>query len=222
MSSHMDTTAEIRPYEPRDRAAVRQICSDTADAGQPIERFFPDREVFADLLTNYYTEFEPQSVFVAESGREVVGYVTGSVDTKRFLRTMMWRIAPVVLVKALARGTLWHPQAVRLFRANVGMWLKTGYRSGPTLDQYPAHLHVNVREGFRGQRLGQRLVEAFCERARAAGARGVHAGVSAENFRGCHFFEELGFVKLHREPRFRKTDGSGCILYTIVYGKKLD
>jgi ribosomal protein S18 acetylase RimI-like enzyme len=218
----MDTTAQIRPYEPRDRGAVRQICSDTADAGQPIERFFPDREVFADLLTNYYTEFEPQSAFVAERGREVVGYVTGSIDTKRFLRTMMWRIVPMVLVKALLRGTLWHPQAVRLFRANIGMWLKNGYRTGPALGEYPAHLHVNVREGFRGQQLGQRLVGAFCERARAAGARGVHAGVSAENLRSRHFFEELGFVELHREPRFRKPDGSGGILYTILYGKQLD
>ena len=213
---------QIRPYEPHDRAALRQICSDTADAGRPIERFFPDREVFADLLTNYYTEFEPQSVFVAARGGDIVGYVTGSVDTKRFLRMMMWRIGPVVLVKALLRGTLWHPQAVRLFRANIGMWLKNGYRTGPTLDNYPAHLHVNVREDFRGQRLGERLIEAFCERARAAGARGVHAGVSAENLRGRHFFEELGFVELHREPRFRKPDGAGGILYTILYGKQLE
>lgn len=213
---------QIRPYEPRDRAALRQICSETADAGRPIERFFPDREVFADVLTNYYTEFEPQSVFVAESGGDVVGYVTGSVDTKRFLRTMMWRIGPVAFVKALLRGTLWHPQTVRLFRANIGMWLKNGYRTGPTLDNYPAHLHVNVREDFRGQRLGERLVEAFCERARAAGARGVHAGVSAENLRGRHFFEELGFVELYREPRFHKPDGAGGILYTILYGKKLE
>jgi ribosomal protein S18 acetylase RimI-like enzyme len=217
----MDTTAQIRPYEPRDRGAVRQICSDTADAGQPIERFFPDREVFADLLTNYYAQFEPQSVFVAESGREVVGYVMGSVDTRRFLRMMIWRIVPVVLVKALLRGTLWHPQTMRLFRANIGLWLKNGYRTGPTLDHYPAHLHVNLREGFRGQQLGRRLVEMFCDRARAAGARGVHAGVSAENVRGRHFFEELGFVELHREPRFRKPDSPGEILYTILYGKQL-
>jgi ribosomal protein S18 acetylase RimI-like enzyme len=216
----MNTTAQIRPYEPRDRAALRQICSDTADAGRPIERFFPDREVFADVLTNYYTEFEPQSVFVAESGGNVVGYVTGSVDTKRFLRTMMWRIGPVVLIKALLRGTLWHPQTVRLFRANIGMWLKNGYHTSPTLNRYPAHLHVNVRDGFRGQRVGERLVETFCERARAAGARGVHAGVSAENLQARHFFEELGFVELHREPRFRKPDGAGGILYTILYGKQ--
>ena len=213
---------QIRPYEPRDRAALRQICSDTADAGRPIERFFPDREVFADVLTNYYTEFEPQSVFVAENGDDIVGYVTGSIDTKRFLRTMLWRIGPVVLVKALLRGTLWHPQAVRLFRANIGMWLKNGYRTGPTLNNYPAHLHVNVRDGFRGQGLGERLVEAFCKRARAAAIRGVHAGVSAENLQGRHFFEELGFIELHREPRFRKPDGTGEILYTILYGKQLE
>jgi ribosomal protein S18 acetylase RimI-like enzyme len=218
----MDTGPRIRPYEPRDRAAVRQICSDTADAGQPIERFFPDREVFADLLMNYYTEFEPQSVFVADHIGDVVGYVSGCLDTKRFLRVMMWRIVPRVFVKALFRGTLWHPQTVRLFRANIGMWLKNGYRSGPALDQYPAHLHVNVREGFRGNRLGQRLVETFCKRAREAGAPGVHAGVSAENPRARHFFEGLGFAELCREARFRKPDGSGTILQTIIFGRELD
>jgi ribosomal protein S18 acetylase RimI-like enzyme len=217
----MGVDLQIRPYEPRDRAGLRQICCDTADAGQPVERFFPDREVFGDLLTNYYTEHEPQSTFVADQGGDVVGYVTGCLDTKRFLSTMKWRIVPVVLVKALLRGTLWHPQTVRLLRANLGLWLKGGHRTGPALDDYPAHLHVNVRQGFRGQRLGQRLVEAFCKRVRAADVRGVHAGVSAENTPAHHFFEQLGFAELQREARFRKPDGSDDILYTIIYGKRL-
>lgn len=221
MPACVDTSPQIRPYEPRDRAAVRQICSDTADAGQPIERFFPDREVFADLLTNYYTQFESQSAFVADNAGEVIGYVTGCLDTKRFVRLMTWRIAPTIFVKALLRGTLWHPQTVRLVRANIGLWLKAGHRTGPTLDNYPAHLHVNLRQGFRGQRLGHRLVETFCERARTAGVHGVHAGVSAENPRARHFFEELGFTELHREPRMRKPNGSGEILYTVICAKKL-
>jgi GNAT superfamily N-acetyltransferase len=218
----MGTGLHIRPYEPRDRAAVRKICADTADAGQPVERFFPDREVIADLLTNYYTEFEPQSAFVADNGSGAVGYLMGCLDTKRFTRVEVWRIAPLVLVKALVRGTLWHPQAVRLFRANIGIWLTSGRRSGPTLDEYPAHLHINLQDGFRGQRGGQRLVEAFFARARAAGVRGVHAGVSANNPRACHFFEGLGFVEVHREPRFRSPDGSGAILYTIIYARSLN
>ena len=212
---------QIRPYQPPDRAGVRQICCDTADAGQPVERFFPDREVFGDLLTNYYTEHEPQSVFVAENDGEVVGYLTGCLDTKRFVRVMARRIVPAVLLKALFRGTLWHPQTVRLLRPNLPMWLKGGYRNSAPLDDYPAHLHVNVREGFRGQRLGQRLVEAFCERARAAGVRGVHAGVSAENPRASHFFQDQGFVELQREHRFRKPDDPTRLLETITYGKKL-
>ena len=222
MSPRMDTGVHIRPYEPRDRAAVRKICADTADAGHPVERFFPDREVIADLVTNYYTEFEPQSSFVADNGSGVVGYLMGCLNTKRFVRVETCRIAPVVFVKALVRGTLWHPQAVRLFRTNIGMWLTTGYRAGQNLNEYPAHLHVNVQDGFRGQRAGQRLVEAFFEHARRAGVRGVHASVSADNPRACHFFEGMGFIEVHREPRFRKTDGSSTILYTIIYARSLD
>jgi len=214
-------TPQIRPYRPQDRAGLRRICCDTADAGQPVERFFPDREVFGDLLTNYYTEHEPESVFIADDGGEVVGYVTGCVDTSRFIRLMAWRIVPVVFLKALFRGTLWHPQTIRLLRPNLSLWLKSGYHQGTALDDYPAHLHVNVRDGFRGQRLGQRLVQAFCERARAAGARGVHAGVSAENPRARHFFEGLGFVELQRQRRFRKPDDPTRLVETIMYGKTL-
>lgn len=217
----MQAVAQIRPYEARDRAGLRQICCDTADAGHPVERFFPDREVFADLLTDYYTETEPQSVFIADNGGEVVGYVTGCVNTKRFVRAMTWRIVPAVFVKALFRGALWHPQTVRLLRVNLSLWLENGYRNDATIREYPAHLHVNVRHGFRGQRLGQQLVEAFCERAHMAGASGVHAGVSAENAPACHFFEEQGFAEVHREPRCRSQDGTGRVLYTVIYGKKL-
>jgi ribosomal protein S18 acetylase RimI-like enzyme len=212
---------QIRPYQPRDRASVRQICCDTADAGQPAERFFPDREVMGDLLTNYYTEYEPESVFVADNNGEVVGYITGCVDTSRFVRRMAWRIVPVVFVKALFRGTLWHPQTIRFVRPNLSMWLKGGVGKETKLDDYPAHLHVNVRNGFRGQRLGQQLVERFCSRARDAGAPGVHAGVSAENDPACRFFKGLGFVELQRLRRFRKPDNPTHLIETITFGKKL-
>ncbi|MGD0060416.1 MAG: GNAT family N-acetyltransferase [Verrucomicrobiia bacterium] len=222
MSPHMGTDVHIRPYEPRDRAAVRQICADTADAGQPVERFFPDREVIADLLTNYYTQFEPQSTWVVDKGDGVVGYLTGCLDTKRFMRVMIWRIGPKLFFKALVRGTLWHPQTLRFLRANIGLWLTGGHAARASLHDYPAHLHINIRDGFRGHGLGQDLVKTFSDCAVEAGVRGVHAGVSANNPRACHFFEELGFIEVHREPRFRKPDGSGSILYTIIYARSLD
>jgi RimJ/RimL family protein N-acetyltransferase len=218
----MDTELRIRPYEPRDRADVRRICADTADAGKPVESFFPDREVIADLVTRYYTDFEPQSSWVVDKGDGVVGYLTGCLDTKRFMRTMIWRIVPKLLFKALVRGVFWHPQTLRLVRANFTIWITSEHAARPALNEYPAHLHINLQDGFRGHGLGQDLVNTFCDYAAKAGAPGVHANVSADNPRGAHFFEQLGFIEVHREPRMRKADGSGTLVYTITFGKSLD
>ncbi len=103
---------------------MRQICCDTADAEKPVENFFPDREVFADLLTDYYTEFEPQSTFVADNGGEVVGYTTGCPDTKHFLHIMKRRIVPMIFFKALLRARF---GIRRRFGSSVpilALWLK--------------------------------------------------------------------------------------------------
>ena len=78
----MDTGGIVRPYEPRDRAAVRQIAWDTADNGEPVS-FFSDREVFADILTRYYTDFEPQSLWVVDHAGQAVGYLSGCLDDRR-------------------------------------------------------------------------------------------------------------------------------------------
>ena len=111
----------IRPYEPRDRAAVREICCDTADGGEPSERFFPDREVLADLVTRYYTDFAPQTSWVAEQDGQVMGYLTGCLDTRRSLRTTLWRIVPAAFLKAIGRGLFWHPQFRKRGRELAGL-----------------------------------------------------------------------------------------------------
>lgn len=209
----------IRPYESRDREAVRQICCNTADAGEPMESFFPDREVLADLVTRYYTDCEPQSTWIAERDGEVVGYLTGCLDTRRFLRAMAWKLVPLAFFKALARGTLWHPQVVKLLGANLGRWLKGGFRRDVSLWSYPAHLHINLRKGSRGQQIGRQLMESFFGRVKEAGLNGVHVSVSSENEGGRRFFESIGFTPLTREARFG-SPGAQRVAYTIVYGKR--
>ena len=215
----MTSQVVIRPYEQRDREAVREICCDTADGGEPVEAFFPDREVFADLLTLYYTDYESSSTWVAELDGQVVGYLTGCLDTRRFLRVMAWRLVPRTFLKALVRGTLWHPQVVTLLSANLGGWLRGGFRREVSLWSYPAHLHVNLRKGNRGQQIGRQLVERFLEQARQAGSNGIHAGISSENERARRLFESLGFTLLARETRFR-SPGTQQPVSTIVYGKR--
>jgi ribosomal protein S18 acetylase RimI-like enzyme len=191
----------IRRYEPRDRAAVREIACDTADVD------WPDREILADVLTRYYTDFAPQYSWVAEMDGEVVGYLTGCVDTRRYLRTMAARIVPAALLKALARGCL----------GRLGPLLrrpKGDFRRTQILAEYPAHLHINFRRPYRGRGGGGELMGQFLRQAAEAGVAGVHAGVSETNTAGRRFFEKSGFVALGREPRV-----GGA--FTILYGKKI-
>lgn len=198
---------EIRRYQARDRAAVREIACDTADSGQPVERFFPDREVFADVLTRYYTDIAPEATWVAEHDGQVVGYLTGCLDTRRFIRTMAWRIVPPAFLKALSHGTLWH----RFIRENLHLPARGGFERRQLFADYPAHLHLNLRSDCRHRGIGRQLLEQFLRQAPVAG---VHAGVSETNAAGRQFFEKSGFTELGREPRW----GGG---QTILYGKRL-
>src|SRR5216110_1904834 len=67
----------IRSYRRSDRAAVRKLCCDTGFLGDPIDPVFEDRELFADFLTTYYTDHEPESSFVLEINGQIRGYLLG-------------------------------------------------------------------------------------------------------------------------------------------------
>ena len=69
---------EIRKLEPADRGRVRELCCETGFLGNPIDPVFEDRELFADYLTAYYTDWEPQSSFVLLVEGEIRGYLLGS------------------------------------------------------------------------------------------------------------------------------------------------
>src|SRR3954471_22667352 len=68
----------IRSYGASDRTAVRELCCATGFLGHPIDPVFEDRELFADFLTTYYTDYEPESSFVLEVDGEIRGYLLGS------------------------------------------------------------------------------------------------------------------------------------------------
>src|SRR6188472_3145331 len=68
----------IRSYRASDRDAVRRLCCQTGFLGEPIDPVYEDHELFADFLTTYYTDQEPESSFVLEVNGEIRGYLLGS------------------------------------------------------------------------------------------------------------------------------------------------
>lgn len=211
----------IRAYRQADRHAVRRIACETAERGEPVERFFHDREVFADLVTRYYTDWEPEALWVAEHDGQVVGYLTGCLDPRRYRRVMLWRVIPAAVVRGVCRGVLCHSETWRLAYVAIKTWQMGGLRTRQPLRAYPAHLHVNVQDRFRGQQVGQRLVTRFLQQVEAAGLPGVHAAVRGDNPTACRFFERLGFIPL---SRLRVAFPSGKKLdfhETVIYAKHL-
>ena len=59
---------------------------------------------------------------------------------------------------------------------------------------FPAHLHVNCRDGRRGAGIGARLVEHFAAACRADGLAGVHI-VTAPAARNVGFYQRTGFTE---------------------------
>ena len=211
----------VRPYEWRDREVVRQLCCDTADRGRPIEPLYNDREVFADLVTRYYTDYEPGATWIAEWEGQVVGYLTGCLDRPRYQRVVLWRVAPAAIVRAMRRGALSSRQSWDWVCAALHTWRCRGLRWRSPENRYSAHLHINVRDGFRGQQVGKQLVQRFLDQARAMRVRGVYAAIRSDNVRSQRFFERLGFMELSRYPVFIPNGTSQQAHETVVYGKPL-
>ena len=201
---------QVRYYEPGDRAAVRSIAADTADAGGPVENIFPDRELFMDLMTRYYTDFEPGSAWVAVVDDHVVGYLTGCLHPSRFATLMALRIVPAGFPRVICSAKL----LIFMFR-NFPTWSRSLFHRGPPWPKPVAHLHINVLDGHRGAHAGAELLAAFFEQARAAGMKSVRVSTREDNLRACRFFERHGFVAVDRRPVFR----AAAVVYARIYAK---
>ena len=81
----------IRSYRASDREAVRKLCCDTGFLGDPINPVYEDRQLFADFLTAYYTDHEPESCFLLEvDGEFAVTFLARAsrcaTNSTRFIR----------------------------------------------------------------------------------------------------------------------------------------
>ena len=211
----------IRPYEARDREAVRTIACDTADRGEPVEALFADRAMVADLLTRYYTDFEPGSAWMAEHDGRVIGYLTGSLHPRRWWRAMYGRVAPAAVLASLWRGALLRRQTWRWLAAALKTARRGGWQRHVPLREYPAHFHMNILPPCRGRQVGRQLLERFIAQARAEGLTGLHAAVRADNARACRFFERLGFAPLSRHGLVVPAQPRDRALDVVLYGRRL-
>ena len=210
----------IRKYKPQDRQFVRDIAWDTAFMGKPASVFFSDKEIFSDFLTVYFTDYEPESCFVAEVSGNVVGYLIGARNESRLKMVSMFKITPGLFFKALVKGVLLKEKDIRYLRSCFISFLKGEFNDPDFSTEYPAILHINISEGFRKSGIGSRLISAFIDYVAMFETKGVHLSTMSET--AGNFFRANGFNLMRSAARsyFSHILNKDITVYT--YGKKLD
>jgi len=205
----MSSWFHVRPYQARDRDAVRDLCWATAPGAGSGAHQYPDRESWVDIYTSYYTDEEPQSAFVAVAPDErVLGYLLGCVDTRRARGEFQ------IALRHNVTRFLWARPGT------AGFWWRAGWDalnfSGPSkpaidLARFPAHMHCNLLPEARGRGVAVSLFETFHAYLRARGVPGAYGEALTSNRAVLGLLAKLGYRPLGEAflvPGVRSAEGA--------------
>jgi len=185
---------DIRAFRQSDLAKLYDICLKTGDAGEDASAPYRDPELLGHVYAGPYGRFAPQSAFVVEDGEGVGGYIVGPADTRAFEERLERDWWPAL------RQRYTEPATVETLDDRMRRRIHRPARTPEDLAQlYPAHLHIDLLPRLRGRGIGKLLMDAWCARVAAMGARGAHLTVGTRNSRAVRFYLAYGFREIARD-----------------------
>ena len=209
-----EPASTIRGFRASDRDAVRKLCCQTGFLGSPIDPVYEDRELFADFLTTYYTDHEPESSFVLEVDGELKGYLLGS---RRPLLNQLYSFQQniVLFLRALLRYPRYNARSRRFIR-----WMiVNGWREVPAAPARTPHFHINLLPEARKISTTRALMSAYLSYLYRCGEKSVYGQiVTFESRRGEKMFERYGFRVMNRAEitKYRAFYPESVYLSTVI------
>jgi ribosomal protein S18 acetylase RimI-like enzyme len=209
---------EIREFQPVDRARVRELCCATGFLGNPLDPVFEDRELFADYLTAYYTDWEPESAFVLLLNGEIRGYLLGSRHPFRQQCYAFYQNVSLFL-----RGSWRYPGYNAASRKFVQWILRTAWREVPAAPRHTAHFHINLLPEARQVATTRALMDSYLKYLHEHGEKRVYGQmVVFEDRRGTKMFERYGFKVVNKAEITKYRDLHPHPVYLCTVIKDLD
>jgi ribosomal protein S18 acetylase RimI-like enzyme len=197
----------IRPYRVDDLDALYRVCLLTGDAGEDATAKYRDPKLVGHVYAAPYGVLFPDTVFVAEDGEGVGGYIVGAADTHAYeerLEQEWWPCLRAIYLDPPHPANLDDRMAHHSHQPEI---------TAPRIfEPYPAHLHINLLPRLRRQGLGRRMMDMWLARAAELGAHGAHLGVGVRNIGAVAFYRRYGFREIERE------DGGQTIVMGIEMG----
>ena len=209
-----DKKFEIRKFQPADRERVRELCCETGFLGNPIDPVFEDRELFADYLSAYYTDWEPESAFVLLMNGEIRGYLLGS---RHPFRQQLYNLYNNVAL--FLRGVVRYPRYNAASKKFVHWILRQAWREVPASPRRTAHFHVNLLADARSVAQTRALMDSYLRYLSENGEKRVFGQmVVFEDRRGTRMFERYGFKVLNKAEitKYRDLHPGPVYLCTVV------
>ncbi len=206
----------IRFYRPEDRAAVRKICADTGFLSRPIDPLFQDRELFADYLTRYYTDIEPESTLICEMSGEVKGYLSGCRRPQRQNFFDLFNNLKLGIRGAYRYFFRPYNQASRQF---VRWILTKGRNETPATPHGIPHFHINLLPEARHVAQTRELINRFLSYLSEKGEKAVYGQmVTYESRRGERMFARYGFQVIDKVEvtKYRDVFPEKVFLFTVI------
>ncbi len=187
----------IRPYQENDLESLYQICLKTGDSGKDASSLYHDPKLLGHFYAAPYGVLQPESCFMLEDDLGVCGYIIGTPDSQGFRERLERQWFPA-LRQHYALSDVADTSRDAIFKdATMIRLIFEGYSvEAALLEQYPAHLHIDLLPRAQGQGWGRELMDTFFQHLRDQRVSGVHLGVGAKNLAGIAFYQKLGFEML--------------------------
>lgn len=183
--------AGIRRYDPRDFDDVSDICVRTGYAGTDATGRHPNDDLIPDIFARPYVLLEPRWAWVVDDGSRAIGYIIATPDTRRFVELYREHWLPGFAAKYQHVDP---PASPDENMRHLGFWPER--MLVPEVDDYPAHLHIDLLPEAQGAGLGRALVETLADALREAGIPGLHLSMDPTNTGARAFYDRLGFTEL--------------------------
>jgi len=209
-----DPKFTIRSFRKSDREAVRRLCCQTGFLGEAIDPIYEDRELFADFLTTYYTDHEPESSFVLDYEGELRGYLLGS---RKPLRNQIYSFYQNVCLSL--RALLRYPRYNERSRRFILWIVMNGWREVPAAPRRTPHFHINLLPDARKMSTTRALLSAYFSYLHRSGDKRVYGQiVTFESRRGEKMFERYGFRVMNRAEitKYKSFHPESVYLSTVV------
>ena len=167
---------EIKSFETKYCEDIRQVCINT---GPDAAKTDPaEKEKLLAEYCDYYCQSEPENVFVlVDENDKAQGYILCSEDIKKYRKGF----APYMqVIRRHGVGACVIPWGEQIIYRFFGK-------------KYPAHLHIDINESFRGNGNGSQMMQTLLTHLRSKGVRGVMLIVGAHNTAAVRFYKRNGF-----------------------------